>query len=589
MKTSKFIALFATLVLLPISGIASQSHAAGTPDEQYSVDTGPSTSGQELLGLSIADDSSSLTNPSWLLGQPRQGTSSSDMLLCSSMSDKNCATAPTVSYRATIPVCTENLATNCIVSISATSQSGNEIQGKVVRQVPANGWTDFPGDSTISLPTGSSPTLFTLPGVTNTSGADTYLVNIQLVGDRTNGAQKFTLKTLNANISPVIIQNGSYMRMRAMDSSTTDPNCASLNIRCGLGVDGHSQSSTLPCASVEDGACALKAGFPSGYRFKLVINLSDTPVGWFHGRLKSPDVTLNPLNNQYQLSVTAEPVTVPVVGLELPRFSLPVEIQNYYQSKYFPNAWSWGELGPHGLRNVLSRPDPASVSAFTEFALWSPLIKDKASASPTEWSIYTLAQNQDTSPCLRNNQQLIGVLTTNSMIYSAGPPSFNSTEGTLDYKVGSPHYTSKGDVFQGSYDLQVRSDVARCLYNFTSAPVKASITVTSESGAENVSSTTINETNGWLKMAAYGFTFSNPTIKVKLTQDAPTPAPTPSASPTPTVEATPMPSTSPVTATPTPKPSVAVQKKSTILCIKGKSTKSVTAVKPTCPNGYKKK
>jgi hypothetical protein len=587
MKRIKAFAVIAVLALIPVNGLGSLSHAASTPDEQYSVDTGPSTSGQELLGLSIADDSSTLTNPSWLLGKPRQSTSSSDMLLCSSISDTICSTSPTVSYRATIPVCTENIITNCIVSISAISPSDNEVQGKVIRQVPANGWTDFPGDPNISLPTGSSPTLFTLAGVPNSSGTETYLVNVQLIGERTNGASKFTLRTLNANISPVAIQNGSYMRMRAMDSSTTDPNCAALNIRCGLGVDGHSQSSTLPCASVEDGACALKAGFSNGYRFKLVVNLSDTPVGWFHGRLKNPDVALNPFNNQYQLSVSAEPVTVPVIGLELPRFSLPTDIQTYYQNKYFPNAWSWGELGPHGLRNVLSRPDPASANAFAEFALWAPLIKDKASASPSEWSIYTLAPNQDTSSCLRNTQQLIGVVTTNSMIYSAGPPSFNSTEGTLNYKVASPHYSSSGEVFQGSYDLQVRSEVARCLYNFTSAPVKASITVTSESGAESIASTTINETNGWLKMAAYGFTFSNPTITVKLSQDAPIPAPAPSASPN--VEAIPAPSASPLAATSTPKPSPVTQMKKTITCIKGKVTRIVTAVNSTCPAGYKKK
>jgi len=589
MKRIKAFAVFAFLALVPLNGLGSLSHAASTPDEQYSVDTGPSTSGKELLGLSIADDSSTLTNPSWLLDVPRPNATSNEMLLCTSVSDKNCSTAPTVFYRATLPACTDASSTNCIVSISAISQSGEEIKGAVVRQVPANGWTDYPGDPSLNLPTGTSPTLFSIPGVTNNSGTDKYLVNVQLTGDRSNGAQKFTLKTLNANISPVVIQNGSYMRMYAMDSTTTDPNCATLNIRCGLGVDGHSQSSTLPCASVEDGACALKTGFPAGYRFKLVVNLSNTPVGWFHGRLKTPDLSLNPSNGQYQLSVTAEPVTVPVIGLELPRFSLPTEIQNYYQNKYFPNAWSWGEVGPHGLRNVLSRPDPAGANAFTEFALWAPLIKDTASASPTEWSIYTLALNQDTSQCLRNDQQLIGVLTTNSMIYSAGPPSFNVNEGTLDYKVGSPHYSSSGGVFQGSYDLQVRSDVARCLYKFSAAPVKASITVTSESGVENVASTTIAETNGWLKMAAYGFTFSNPTIKVKLSQDAPAPAPTPSASPTPTVEATPTPSVSPVTTTPTPKPTVAAQKKSTIVCVKGKSTKSVTAIKPTCPIGYKKK
>jgi secreted trypsin-like serine protease len=43
------------------------------------------------------------------------------------------------------------------------------------------------------------------------------------------------------------------------------------------------------------------------------------------------------------------------------------------------------------------------------------------------------------------------------------------------------------------------------------------------------------------------------------------------------------------TPTPTPEQSLATSKKTTITCIKGKLTKKVTAVKPKCPVGYKKK
>jgi NADH-quinone oxidoreductase subunit M len=70
-----------------------------------------------------------------------------------------------------------------------------------------------------------------------------------------------------------------------------------------------------------------------------------------------------------------------------------------------------------------------------------------------------------------------------------------------------------------------------------------------------------------LKLGAYGFTFSSPTVRVKLTQEAAL-APTPS--PVATV-----------------KPAAA--KKATITCVKGKTSKKVTAVNPKCPTGYKKK
>jgi len=78
----------------------------------------------------------------------------------------------------------------------------------------------------------------------------------------------------------------------------------------------------------------------------------------------------------------------------------------------------------------------------------------------------------------------------------------------------------------------------------------------------------LSESNGWLHLSANGFQFSNPSIQVKLSQDAPAPV-----------------------ATPTPAPIVApvTPAKTTITCIKGKISKLITAVKPVCPMGYQKK
>ena len=68
---------------------------------------------------------------------------------------------------------------------------------------------------------------------------------------------------------------------------------------------------------------------------------------------------------------------------------------------------------------------------------------------------------------------------------------------------------------------------------------------------------------------------------------APTPTPTPIQTKIPTP--TPTPAVTTPIATPTPVVAVAAVKKVTITCIKGKLTKKVTAIKPTCPAGYKKK
>jgi hypothetical protein len=57
---------------------------------------------------------------------------------------------------------------------------------------------------------------------------------------------------------------------------------------------------------------------------------------------------------------------------------------------------------------------------------------------------------------------------------------------------------------------------------------------------------------------------------VKFSQEVSVPAP--AASPTPSAVAKP-----------------AAAKKTSITCVKGKTSKKVTAVNPTCPKGYKKK
>jgi hypothetical protein len=160
------------------------------------------------------------------------------------------------------------------------------------------------------------------------------------------------------------------------------------------------------------------------------------------------------------------------------------------------------------------------------------------------------------------------VVTTNALTYSSGPPTFNKETGALEYKVASPHFESGGKVALGSYDLAVKSDVARCIYGFSSAPISATISILSESGEQKVATTIVNERNGWLYLSAKGFTFSSPTIKVKLTQEPVAAA---------VAAATPAPTTAPTA------------KSSTITCIKGKTTKKVTAINPKCPSGYKRK
>ena len=137
---------------------------------------------------------------------------------------------------------------------------------------------------------------------------------------------------------------------------------------------------------------------------------------------------------------------------------------------------------------------------------------------------------------------------------------------------------------KGTYDLSIRAEVARCIYGFSSAPIKASISVVSENGVSSVATENVGEKEGWFRLGAYGFTFSQPKLRVKLTQEkAPEALPANNGTPSTTPANTPMtkPMTKPMT---TNKPSRSV----TIKCVKGKSIKMVTSSSPKCPTGYKK-
>jgi hypothetical protein len=172
--------------------------------------------------------------------------------------------------------------------------------------------------------------------------------------------------------------------------------------------------------------------------------------------------------------------------------------------------------------------------------------------------------------------QINGIVTTNASIYQGAPPIFEND--SFVYKVAGLHLLPSKEVFQGTYDLVLKSEFARCLYGFSGAPIKAAVEVTNSDGTNRIVTTSFVEKNGWISVSIKGFTFSQPTIKLKLLQEKSIPV----ASATPATT----PDSNQITASTSSK---TLRTKSTITCTKGKTIKKVTGTKPSCPKGYKKK
>jgi hypothetical protein len=185
-----------------------------------------------------------------------------------------------------------------------------------------------------------------------------------------------------------------------------------------------------------------------------------------------------------------------------------------------------------------------------------------------------------------------GYTVTSSNASSAGMPTMIGPD-TLSYNVSAPHFKQDGKtITEGFFQATLPLAWLDCKWpgNTLSKAAYVSISVTDDTGERQVVSSTAVIKDGKLDIKVSGFHYSAPKIQVRPATSAeldptvkPTPTPTAIGDPVGAIGGNPTPTP---TASPTKKPSVA---KSTITCVKGKLSKKVTAVKPICPKGYKKK
>ena len=506
--------------------------------------------------------------------------------ICNTGSEDGCNYSVYSFYRAVLPVCADAADINCISEIFATDTSGKKLTVGSATVFPTNNPQAFAGNKALNVPRGSGAALVSIPGAPH-AGGDKYLIKTTLSASRVNEQSTFETPRLAASISAVKIIDGDFFDL------VTETNTAKYD-RVGRIQVGTTQTKQVAdprasklCVAVSTTQCALPYSMPKEISFGFSLRLNTNLSGWLHGRMKNAVIDYKTTNGTTNLTVNANPIAVPLVDV----WSKSDDLSDAHVAAYQSQFWAGDamhypitnenlgqpittdEKTRSGMKNISFKHLNTSFSkaSMDNFLLWLPIAKDKAAAMPTQWRLGTMTDNGSgpVKECLDKEKALAGVVTTNSTMYLDGPPTFS--DNTLDYKVASTHFEPDGTtVFKGSYELIMSSAVARCIYKFSSAPISATVSITSENGEANTATTVINEKNGWLKLGAYGFTFSSPTVRVKLTQDAAvaTPSPTPSAS--------------------APAAPVAA-KKTSITCVKGKTIKKVSAVNPVCPKGFKKK
>ena len=295
--------------------------------------------------------------------------------------------------------------------------------------------------------------------------------------------------------------------------------------------------------------------FPVGYEFQVVIKQSQSmqPLQFVSSRTKNATLinTAGPKIASPEFIFSGEPSLHSLLESDLIRCSDPLLVKAIGEQCASIAGEKW-KIYPWD-RSVLSFLSNDAIEGFRESSLVS------------DWSFQG---GQDTSlifdfiqGCGYSN--VFSLTSTNAPAYHINPPRWDRTESSLSVKIANTRLNSNAQIQRGFFSIQLRLSSAACMWKIDRNNVTANVEILSEDGiVQNVASSSIkiDEATDRISINLAGFTFSSPTIKIRLSEE-----------------------------TPAAKPLVTAKKsKKTITCVKGKQRLKVPSSKGRCPVGYKR-
>lgn len=536
------------------------------------------------VGFTIVDDRV-LTQVSSVTGA-RKGSNITN-LVCRSVRDPLCEDTEMLRVSAVLPPCSESASTSdiCIQSLR-TGDSNRALQkAKLLYQIDT---FTFPAVTSKKLPAGGALSVWRGPSIKGDEIEYTVAVDMQINYYGTSAL----VVGFSAQVIPTKTKSGNYFPKKwDNNKSVTNPEGFALEIYDNPTNQPIADDSNN-CIWTDPGRCAMMSDFFPDQPIELTLQMDNGLSGWLFGRMKDTFASVKPISASTSvLTIAGSSINVPAGVAWIPR-------------NEFANSLALQELDFQGLvsrdstiQYIGGKPsNHPDLFEFPTFGLpnggvhtANPALKGKGMLSAVEkwlqtsgvlptwrvqgmnpssfWGMDQSAANKVWECTVKDKSKLHGLMTTNSMAYSWSPPSFK--EGFLNYKVGGAHLDVDGSKYRGSYDLAMNAESARCIYGFSDAPIKASVSVIGSGGEEQqISTETLSIKDGWLTLSARNFTFSSPTIRIKLTQEESTKIDKRPASATTKVK---------------------TRIKTTLTCVKGKSIKKISGYSPKCPSGYKKK
>ena len=512
----------------------------------------------------------------------RRSDGNRDEYLCTSIDDPECS--PEKNWQAIfieggIGNCAVNPGTACVASFSVITAEGKEIIAKPLMKFPKNA-KEFPGkinpDGT-GYAAGLASWIWRAEGDGPGDEHDYLLTgNVQSAGENKNKSWKdlqsreffFEAVPIFRENSPLIKAPEKIMQKKVgQDFSEI--------------MTSNNESS---CYANDDGVCLHRREFQPNTRLKIALQMPKFVSGWLNGRLNKPAVTCK------SFSATSDLVTVeagPEENIFAGKWMNRSDIKDFsFKNSEIENRFKGMFQGYYNRDNPNSIRDSGEEGAMDAYDLWAPYMGENAFAINKTWTLSNARSNNPSNCVQKETGGIQGVVTTNASAYEATAPKYNKENGTLEYRVAAPHFAPDGKTENiGTYGLAMSITLLQCLYGITNVPTSASVSITTNAGVERVATVALNQIGKWVFLSAENFTFSSPTLRIKLNQTSS--AATQSTGTTEVKKESPAPEAKEVKEVAAAKPAAA--KKITITCTKGKLIKKLSGTNPKCPVGYKKK
>jgi hypothetical protein len=425
----------------------------------------PNWPSKPSIGFSSSERLSEIRSESFITGYSYAEGATSGLYTrteqCLEITDEKCKNADSIAINAILPPCELGVSDTCVESLTLIDSSGKSVKATFTKDVETK---KYQSNSTFSTPYGGSISVWKAEGLANSMGTQEYAVKVHIdlqnFDNRVCGLDPlkcpFKLGNFSASVSPIKVQP----------------------------IDN-----TLNCLWTTGNECGQVGKFPDGVRVGLSVRITNNLTGFMFGRMQDVIMEVAPFSPTINtVRVEASPVNVPSIYAYVEKSALA---QNPEIEKY------WKQRRANLATQDLQSSDTVDLGPWPQYAMDDFLAFEKfIKSGPTVSSIWKFGTGlgQATgSPCFNDKSKLLGLVTTNASTFLPFPPIFDGA--SLNYKVGGAHHLEDGiTLTKGVYDLALRSDFARCLYGFSSAPIKAAVTISyGQEGTQNVATETVSQ------------------------------------------------------------------------------------------------